>query len=430
MIKEDLLHFIWKHRFLPLRELRTDSGQPLEIIDPGIYNSDAGPDFLNAKVKIGHTVWVGNIELHIKSEDWYVHGHDKNPAYDTVVLHVSLGGVRQVVNSKGETIPQLFIDIPEYLQERYKNLKVSKELAPCRSVIPKIKPLVYRSWMERLLIERFEDRSLRIQRYFISSQYNWNAVFFIALSRAFGFGKNSDVFESWALNLPYSHLLKHIANPIELEAIFLGTAGLLKNGGILEHFMYKTPEGVLYFQSLQQEYAYLSHKYGMKETDASQWKYLRTRPYNFPHVRIIQLAAIYMELCYKITDVLEGQVDFESCLRELKFLKKWESRCAIPGSGIFQLTDRSIQLLVMNCIIPLIYALGKHKGEMDHMQMAVDRICKLKPESNHIVKLWEACGVAVNHAGESQAMIQLQREYCDKKKCLQCCFGMEYLQGK
>lgn len=430
MINEDLLHFIWKHRFLPLRELKTDSGQPLEIIDPGIFNSDAGPDFLNAKVKIDNTIWVGNIELHIKSEDWYVHGHDRNPVYDTVVLHVSLGGASQIINSKGEVIPQVFIDIPEYLQERYMNLKVSNELAPCRSVIPLIKPLVFRSWMERLLIERFEERSQRIQRYFISSQYSWNAVFFITLSRAFGFGKNSDAFEAWALNLPYSHLLKHVENQIELESIFLGTAGLLKTGGILERFMNKTPEGMRYFQSLQQAYSFLMHKYEMKEMDSTQWKYLRTRPYNFPHVRIIQLASIYREFCYKVTDILEGQFDFESCLRELKFLNTWESRCAVPGSGIFQLTDRSIQLLIMNCIIPLIYAMGKYKGEMDHMQMAADRICELKPESNHIVKLWETCGVAINHAGDSQAVIQLQREYCDKKKCLQCCFGMEYLRKK
>lgn len=434
MLKEDLLHFIWKHRFLPLKELKTVTGQPLEVIDPGLHNIDAGPDFLNAKVKIGSTVWVGNVEIHINAGDWYLHRHHKNPVYDSVVLHVVLEGEQEVKNSRGESIPQLIIQIPDYLQERYKYLiKVNKELIPCRSSFPHLSRLEILSWMERLLVERLEERYNRIQGYFKDSEYNWNTVFFITLARAFGFGKNSYAFEWWGKNLPYAQLIKHSSNLFEIEAIFFGTAGLLQKESMPEHFWNKSIDGAQYYDALLQEYVYLKHKYGLKEMDFTIWKYLRTRPYNFPHVRIAQLAALYRLFSYKVGDLLEGKIDFVPELKSLKFTRYWSSHYCFSSpveSQLFKLTDRSLQLLEMNCIIPLIYALGKYKGEEDHMQLAIDKLNKLKPESNQIIRIWMESGIEVKTAADSQALLQLQRQYCDRKDCLRCRFGMEYLRCK
>lgn len=433
MLNEDLLHFIWKHRFLPLTEQKTLTNLPLEVLDPGLHNTDAGPDFLNAKIRIGSTIWVGNVEMHIQAEDWYAHGHDENPVYDTVILHVSLQSHCDVKNSRGELIPQFLISIPPYLKERFEYLKVSKELIPCRSVFSIIPPISRNNWMERLLIERLEERYQRIYRYFIDSHYNWNTVFFITLSRAFGFGKNSDAFERWAKNLPYSYLRKHSSNIFELEALFFGTAGLLKKQSMPEHFWGKTVEGMQYFDALLQEYTYLSHKYELREMNYTMWKYLRTRPYNFPHVRIAQMAALYQLFCYKTTDILEGKIDFKGELKNLKFTSYWSKHYCFNSpeeSMLFKLTERSLQLLELNCIIPLIYAMGKYKGEENHMQMAVDKINCLLPENNQIIRTWIESGIEVKSAADSQALLQLQKRYCDRKDCLRCRFGMEYLRYK
>lgn len=431
MLNEDLLHFIWKHRFLPLKELKTLTDSPLEVIDPGLYNSDAGPDFLNAKIKIGHTLWVGNVELHQRTSDWYAHGHDKNPVYDSVILHVALQGEDVIRNTLGEAIPQVLISIPQILQERYRNLKVSKELIPCRPVFAALPPFAVHGWMERLLVERLEDRCQLLHGYFVASQYSWETTFFISLSRSFGFGKNAEAFERWARNLPFHYLKKHTSSLLELEALFFGTAGLLQKDAMPQHFWQKTVDGMQYFQRLCDEYVYLKHKYELQELSFIQWKYLRTRPYNFPHVRIAQLAALYQQLCYHVTDLLDGKISLASTLKELKFTRYWSDHYCFSSpqdSQVFRLTERSIQLIEMNCLIPLIYARGKHRGDPDHMQEAVDRLSGLKPENNQIIRTWLASGIEVKSAADTQALLQLQKKYCDRKDCLRCRFGLEYLR--
>lgn len=413
MLNEDLLHFIWKHRFLPLHELKTLTNSPLEVIDPGLYNVDAGPDFINAKIKIGHTIWVGNVELHRRASDWYAHGHDRNPVYNTVILHVALEGEDVILNAQGESVPCLLISIPQLVQERYQHLKVSKELIPCRSVFGTMSVFAVHAWMERLLVERLEDRSRQLQEYFVQSEYNWEITFFISLARSFGFGKNAEAFERWARNLPFRYLKKHISNLQELEALFFGTAGLLQKDSMPQHFWQKSTYGMQYYQDLCQQYAYLGHKYELKELPFTQWKYLRTRPYNFPHVRIAQLAALYQQLCYQVTDLLEGKFCLNNVLRALVD---------------FKLTERSIQLIEINCIIPLMYAQGKHRGDSNHMQKAIDRLNALNAENNRIIRTWMASGLEVKTAADTQALLQLQKKYCDRKDCLRCRFGMEYLR--
>lgn len=433
MLNEELLHFIWKHRFLPPKQLKTLTNLPLEVIDPGLHNTDAGPDFINAKIKIGKTLWVGNVELHIRAADWYVHGHNRNPVYDTVILHVALESDTHVRNSLGESIPQLVISIPQSLQDRYKDLKLSRELIPCHSILSQLKPLETHGWLERLLVERLEDRYSRLYGYYLGTQYDWTSTFFIALARSFGFGKNSESFERWAKNLPFHHIKKHISNLFELETIFFGTAGLLNKESMPAHFWHKTVEGEQYFNALCQEYTYLSYKYELKEVPYFMWKYLRTRPYNFPHVRIAQLAALYQLLYYKVTDLLNGNLSFSREVKELKFTSYWNSHYCFSSpeeNQLFKLTESSVQLLELNCIIPLIYAMGKYKGEEDQMQIAVDKIGQLKPENNKIIRTWVESGMRVRNAADTQAILQLQANYCNKKDCLRCRFGMEYLRSK
>ena len=430
---EQLLHYTWKHKLFPLKDLTTNDGQFVEIIDPGLHNRNAGPDFFNAKVRIGTTMWVGNVEIHDKSSDWYLHGHDKDSRYDNVVLHVAAELDTEVMKSNGEYVPQLQLSVPEEVKQHYDELQRTDEYPPCYKVIPDLSSLIIHSWMAALQTERLEQKTEAIRKRAERCNGSWEDAYFVTLARNYGFGINGDVFEQWAYNIPLNAVAHHRDDLFQIEAIFMGQAGLLELEAIPEYYQREALNDG-YFAKLRNEYQYLAHKFSMKPIDFKLWRFLRLRPQNFPHIRISQLANLYYQQKAGLSQLMECET-----LDELKQVLKsqvtpyWETHYAFGSTSTKSekhLSYGSINLLMINTAIPMLFAYGRHTTKEVLCDRAFDFLEQLKAENNHIIRMWQQVGLPVKSAGDSQALIQLKKEYCDKKDCLRCRFGYEYLRRK
>ena len=428
---EQLLHYVWKPKMFPLGELQTTDGLRVEVIDPGLHNHHSGPDFFNAKIKINGTLWVGNVEIHDKSSDWFLHGHDKDKAYDNVVLHVTGNPDRDVTNTEGQYIPQMQLDIPNIVRENYEELLRTDQYPPCYKIIPDLPRLTIHSWMAALQTERLEEKTEAIQRRADRMNGSWEDAYFMTLARNYGFGINGDAFEEWAAHIPFSAVAHHRDNLFQIEAIFLGQAGLLQTEAIPERYQQEAlNEG--YFAKLRNEYLYLAHKFSLKPMDFKLWKFLRLRPQNFPHIRLAQMANLYYEHRTGLSQLLECKDTIAlSELMKTKVTPYWESHYtfgSVSSENAKNLSPFSINLLIINTCIPMLFAYGRHSANEGLCDRAFDLLEQLKAENNYIIRLWKECGLDVKNAGDSQALIQLKKEYCDKKECLRCRIGYEYLK--
>ena len=430
---EQLLHYVWKHKLYPLKELTTCDGQPVEIIDPGLHNSNAGPDFFNAKIRVASTMWVGNVEIHDKSSDWYLHGHDKDSRYDNVILHV-IGVVdTEVMKSNGQYVPQMQLDVPEYVMAHYDELLKTDEYPPCYKVIPELTSLTVHSWMAALQTERLEQKTEAIRKRVELCNGSWEDAYFVTLARNYGFGINGDVFEQWAQNVPLNAVAHHRDDLFQIEAMFMGQAGLLELDAIPSYYQQDAlNEG--YFTKLRNEYQYLAHKFSMTPIDFKLWRFLRLRPQNFPHIRISQLANLYYEQKAGLSNLVECET-----IEQLKHVLSshvtpyWETHYTFGSTSSKNekhLTYGSLNLLIINTAIPMLFAYGRHRNKEVLCDRAFDFLELIKAENNHIIRMWQQVGLPVKTAGDSQALIQLKKEYCDKKDCLRCRFGYEYLKRK
>lgn len=417
---EQLLHYVWKHKLFPLKPLRTTDGMEVEVIDPGLWNNNAGPDFFNAKIKIDGVLWVGNIEIHIKASDWKLHHHDTNSDYDNVILHIASDIDYEPCRPNGEKIPQMELHYPTYLVDNYNELIRTSHYPACYKLIPTLSKLLMHSWLNTLQIERFEEKTERIDKLMKKYNNNWEDVFFITLARNFGFGTNSDAFELWAQTIPLRAVDKHRDNLFQIEAIFFGQAGLLDEA-------YDE-----YTDRLLKEYTYLKHKFGFTTSNNCRWKLLRMRPGNFPHVRIAQLAKMYHTSQGLLSKILEAETIenlrpmFETDTSEYWITHYTFGEVSTPIKK--NLSKSSANLLIINTVIPFLYAYGKHRGINRLTARASEMLETLKPENNYITRMWKECGLEAAHAGDSQALIQLKKNYCDPKKCLYCRIGFEYLK--
>ena len=430
---EELLHYVWKHKLLPLTELQTTDGRVIEILDPGLHNRNAGPDFFNAKVKIGGTLWVGNVEIHMKSSDWYRHGHDRDAHYNNVVLHVVALADMEAKTQDGNYLPQLVLQIPQPLKDNYEELLHNDQYPPCYRIIPDLTRLTVHSWMAALQTERLEQKTEAIQRRVDQCDGSWEDAYFVTLARNYGFGVNGEAFEQWALNVPLRAVGKHRDDLFQIEAIFMGQAGLLEIDTVPAHYQ-KDALNDGYLARLRNEYQYLAHKFQLKPMDASLWNFLRLRPQNFPHIRLSQLANLYYERKAGLSQLLECKTTDE--LRGLlssHVTPYWETHYtfgSLSSKNAKRLSLGSLNLLIINTAIPVLFAIGRHRQREDLCDRAFDLLEQLKSENNHITRMWQQCGLAVQSAGDSQALIQLKKEYCDRKDCLRCRIGYEYLKRR
>lgn len=417
---EQLLHYVWKHKIFPLKELKTTTGQQVEVIDTGLANTDAGPDFFNAKLKLDGVLWIGNIEIHERSSDWFKHGHHADAGYNSVILHIASEIDTEISRSNGERIPQIQLICPEAVRTNYKEL-LETDSYPLVTASFLHSPFTAHSWMTALQMERFEQKATLLNERLKRCQGNWEDAFFITLARNFGFGLNGDAFETWAHRLPFRAVDKHRNDLFQIEAIFFGQAGILEDS-----------DGDGYYLRLKKEYTYLQHKFGLIPMDASLWRFLRLRPANFPHIRIAQLACLYHRAYGLLSRIMETET-----LQGVRDILKggtseyWLTHYTFGGSSPSRpktLSNTSLDLLIINTVVTFLYAYGLHKGNRVLCARAGSFLEELKAENNYITRMWEQCGMKASNAADSQALIQLKKEYCDKKKCLYCRIGYEYLK--
>ncbi len=407
---ERILHYVWRHKMFPLKGLRTRDGKPVEVFSPGIANSDAGPDFLGAKVKIDGILWVGNVEIHIRNSDWFRHRHDKDRNYDNIILHVSTELDTNIFYKSGENVPQIQIDIPEQLVCDFDRLTHSDDYPPCKDVISHIPTLITHNWLAKLLTERLEQKNRQITGYFNTLDGDWENVMFVCLARSFGFGKNGDAFEEWAKGLSLKSAAKHRDSLFQVKALFFGRAGMLDRTGI--HGV-KDDD----YARLCDEYEYLSHKFSLSHMERHKWKYLRLRPVNFPHVRISQLAELFHEEKLNFSRIIEGKSKDE-------FFRMLE-----VDSRSFVLSENSKESILINAIIPLIFSYGCYRDEQQMKDKAFELYEQTKVEDNKVTRDWKNAGIKPEHGGDSQGLIQLHNNYCFNHDCLRCVFGHEYMSN-
>lgn len=420
---EQLLHYLWKYRLYRPSGLTTTQGDTLEIIDPGLENTDAGPDFFNAKIRINGTVWAGSVEIHQKASDWLAHGHSADKAYGNVILHVVETDDGTVFRQNGEAIPQLVLPIPEQVIDNMEWLLTRDSPVACLERLPAIDPVFRLQWMDALLAERLERKTDDILRWLDLYQKDWNEVFYILLCRNFGFGVNSDAFERLARSLPLKCILKQRPSASQVEALFLGQAGLLNDSTGNRHH---------YYRLLQQEYSFLRKKYGLEPLEPHIFRNLRLRPDATPHIKLVELAAIWIRHDTLFSSVLSARTP-----RELKDFFR------IPASAFWdthynflrpsphrkkQLGENALNMLLINTVVPLIFAYGLYHRMDEHKARALRLLASIPPEQNSIISLFSQVGMKPRNAGDTQALIQLKRNYCEQKKCLYCRLGFQLLK--
>ena len=401
-------------------------------MDPGLLNSDAGPDFLNAKVKIDGVMWAGCVEMHLKSSDWFLHGHDRDVAYENVVLHVCETVDGEVKTLSGRRPPQVVMEIPKAVRESFSQLMEAHATPPCRKIVSSMHELKLHSWLSALQAERLEQKTEALLRRVSQSEGSWEAACFATLARGYGFGVNGEAFEMWAHHIPLTAAAHHRDDLFQVEALFMGQAGLLQPEAIPERYREQALTDD-YFIRLRNEYAFLAHKFHLEPMDHGMWKFLRLRPQNFPHIRLSQLANLYHSRRADLSQLV-AQESLKDVRRQLTtgVSTYWETHFIFGAESLKSkktLSESSKRLLIINAIVPLLFAYGRHRGDEKLCFRAFDLLEQLPPEDNVIIRSWAQSGLEAHNAGDSQALVQLQKNYCNKKDCLRCRIGYEYLSS-
>jgi hypothetical protein len=423
---EAFLHYIWKLNLYNQEALYTVSGAPLEICYQGWHNHHAGPDFSNARIRIGQTLWAGQVEIHKRSSDWLLHQHQHDPAYNNTILHVVYEYDQAIYRASGEEIATLVLRgriAPHYLQ-RYEQLLKSRTWIPCQN---HLNPMVSQNcqlWLDRLATERLQEKIVGIEQQLKDKQYHWEQVFYQFLAASFGMQQNQAPFEALALSLPLKILAKHKHSSLQLEALLLGQAGLLQQAKATDD----------YVQALCKEYQFLAQKYQLHPLLGSSWKFGRMRPANFPTVRLAQFAQLIHQSRHLFSKIIhEPNVQVLQKLLEVELGGYWQDHylLGVPSKAIKKsLGKRSIDLILINTVAPFLVAYGRYKGDSDFMERALELLQKVAPEKNSMIKQWNDLKVKAKNALDSQALLQLKKQYCDKKRCLECHFGHQLLQQK
>ena len=423
-MEEQLLHFIWHRKLFDHSALTTTVGEPIEIMHCGIPNQDQGPDFLQSRIRIGDQLWAGHVEIHIRSSAWYLHMHEQDTHYNNVILHVVWEEDQPAVTEDGHRIPclELARRVDLSLLDRYRHLMNSQEWVPCASALMSVAEMVRTSWLERLMAERLEQKAEHIHRLLDRCRHNWEQVFFVLLSRQLGAPANSDAMEELALRVSLSLLRKHGDRADQVEAILFGAAGMLGK-----------EMNVPYALHLKQEADFLRRKYNLRPMPALQWKFMRMRPAHFPTIRIAQLTSL----------ILHNE-NLMSCIENRAPADEWIKRFSVTAAHEFWNTHyhftattpasekhlgRSTAItLLINVVAPLMFIYGKHQGKPALKEHALRLLEALPAEKNAIITGWKECGWVVQDAGQTQAMLYLRKNYCEKKRCLHCAIGVQVIK--
>ena len=420
-MNEAFLQFIWKHRLFHANNLKTTDGQSIQIINPGQLNSDAGPDFFNARMKIGETTWAGNVEIHQKASDWYRHKHEQDAAYDNVILHVVRENDQEVKNSKGAIMQTITLNYPEHLESNYQDLLKSDQWIACANRFHEVDKMVLHIWFHRLMVERLQQKTDEIIRHLQQNNNDWNETFYQFLARNFGFKTNALPFELLARSLPLNILAKHKYDLFQLEALLFGTAGLL-NEQLL---------GDDYFLALRKEYSFQYKKYKLKPIEAHLWKFLRLRPVNFPTIRLAQFAALIHQSSALFSILVEeDDIGKIRKLFDVRASDYWDTHYRFNKHSVKRekkLGESAFENIMINTVVPFLFVYGEYHNQQQLKDKALDFLEKTTAEKNSIITNWEKLGVSARSAFDSQALIQLRNCYCNPKKCLNCQLGAKLI---
>ena len=416
------MQYVWKHRLWRSEDMVTNTGKKVRVVDPGLLNTDAGPDFFNAKIEIDGHMWVGNVEMHYRATDWKRHHHDSDKAYDSVILHVVAKDDAPVRRTNGELIPQLVLEVSPQFNADYASLVGATIEVPCATKIKQVPHLTIVEWVEGLAFERLHGKVERIHQLLDSFNGSWEDVCYVTLARNFGFGINNDAFERLARRTPLRLLGKHSDSVLQIEALLFGQAGMLDS---------QKPGMDSYHNQLCTEYAFLSNKFQLTPMEKESWKLFRIRPQNFPYRRIAMLAQFIEGGFRMMNRILEAEGEKEMrALFEVELSGYWTKHYTFgkPNErATATLSRSSIDIILINTVAPLLYAYGELTGNYEMTDKAIKLLEDLRAESNSIVSHFVAYGIDCPDALTSQALVQLKREYCDARKCIYCKIGHHLL---
>lgn len=424
-MNEDLLQFVWQYKYLLNKKLITTDGRPLEIIKPGLLNNGSGPDFFNAQIRLSNATWVGNVEVHIKSSDWIKHKHHLDKAYDNVILHVVWEHDTEIINQDGEFIPTLEIKnlLSKEMMVNYQNLMLGNYDIPCSPIFQKLPAVEWTFWIEKLSVERLEKKHDNLFETLNKLNGNWEALLYHQIATAFGQKTNAMPFELLSFQLPNSILAKYTSDLISIQSLVLGTAGFLNKKMSNE-----------YNQTLQNNFNFLSKKHELKCLDNSIWKFGRTRPKNFPTIRLFQFAEWMRTNPSPLSQYIKCNT-----VKEVKSITNIKGNQQVDIGDLHpngkethiekvSISESFVDSILINAIIPVLFAYGKHNQLYWLCNKVQDWTGEINAEENHITKQWEKLGIFTTNAKESQALIQLKNYYCLHKKCLSCAIGNQLLK--
>ncbi len=401
---EIVLHYIWEHCLWAGFKQQTTDGRSVEILSVGTHNRDAGPDYSHARIRIDGKEWVGNIEIHVCSSDWIKHHHHVDKAYDNVILHVVRTADKPIYNARGELVPQCELNYPsdqDYLSglfESAQQMDSAFSRIGCAEQLIHDPGLITEGWRKTLLRKRLECKRASIMRLLEITKGSWEHALYISLARNFGFHTNSLPFEQLAINTPLSYLQKHRNNLFQLTALLMGQAGLIANSQ----------------EPIAKEYDFLRTKFSLTPMDGSVWKHARMRPQNSPELRIRQFA----QLLYQSENLLSKILDTDDT-------SQLEQLFAVDKMG-----RSSIDILLINTVIPYKYAYAIHRNNAAHAEAAMRLMERIPAENNTIIRQWRVLGQAVCNAADTQALLHLYQNYCQHHECINCEVGYQIFQDR
>lgn len=421
-MKEDFLHYVWQYKKFSFLDLLTSQGESLVILTTGQYTQLAGPDFFNAQIVLNNQKWAGTIEIHLQSSDWYLHQHEKDPAYDNVILHVVWRHDAPVFRKDNSELPVLELSkyVDEFAIQKYEELMAAKSWIFCEKELSSCDPFVLHNWLERLFFERLERKSVDIQELLQQTENEWEAVLFGLLTKNFGLNTNGVSFFNVAQSIPFSLVRREALEVRHLEALFFGQAMMLPDA----------PEDN-YVIELKERYAYLKVKYHLEPPMIAPITFFKHRPDNFPTIRLAQLAMVYHLHRNLFSQIIAANHPNEMYqLLNSSVSSYWKTHYTFDATSPKKekkISKPFIDLLIINTIVPIQFAYAKAMGK-DISEQFIPFMTKCKPEKNTIIEKFATFGVKATNAMETQALLQLKNEYCNQKRCLQCGLGMFFLK--
>lgn len=426
-MSEKMMQYMWEWRLYGAPDKVLTDGRRVRIVHPGLPNHNAGPDFFNARIDIDGMAWAGNVELHLRAADWYKHGHNKDDAYDSVILHVVGISDTYVTRADGTAIPQLLLPFSEEASERFSFLAEGHRPLRCADWISSIPRINIADWIDRAGMERLEEKNERISQYVVFTNGDWSQALFIVLARALGFGLNGEPFERLARSLPLSVLARHADSLFQLEALLIGQAGLLSA---------RTVEGDSYYNDLREEYSFLAHKYQLTPLPAMIWKLSGTRPGNMPYRRLATLARLLRGVSSLFSRIMECNADVDQLVKlfDTEFDGYWEHHLTFgaPTTRSYKkaLSPEMVRVLLINVAAPLYHAYGRYSGDIMMEESAQKLLTQLPGERNGVMKMWsDAANIQPVNAFESQALLHIRHRYCERHECLRCRIGHKLIRS-